>query len=150
MLSMLNQLTPDRRQRATDYVAQLLELQRAQGNPLQQPAAGPRRNAINPGGGRPWAARGQRDMTAAAPPKSAMHVSGHLPGYDAAEYNETLAHQPAQHTDPLSPLRLNALQPRPQEALEHMVTPTPPTPPELRRSRTSSLAPDPSPLAPRP
>ena len=33
LLSMLNQLTPDRRQRAVDYVAQLLELQRAQDGP---------------------------------------------------------------------------------------------------------------------
>ena len=35
MLSMLSQLTPDGRQRATDYVAQLLEQQRAQ-EPGQQ------------------------------------------------------------------------------------------------------------------
>ena len=37
MLSMLSQLTPDGRQRATDYVAQLLEQQRAQ-EPGQQAA----------------------------------------------------------------------------------------------------------------
>ena len=111
---MLNQLTPDRRQRATDYVAQLLELQRAQDSTPQQAIAGRGRVA----GGGPWAARGQRDLAVAAPLKSTggLHVSGHMPGYNAAEPNTKLAHQ-----DPLSPLRLHTLQPRPQEALDHMV-----------------------------
>ena len=119
MLSMLNQLTPDRRQRAADYVAQLLELQRAQ-EPGQP---GARRNGV---GGGPWAVRGPGNI-AAAQSKAAMHVSGHMPGYNAAEPNVNFAAQPPQPSAPLSPLRLHALQPslqpRPQEALDHMVTP---------------------------
>ena len=120
MLSMLSQLTPDRRQRATDYVAQLLELQRAQ-EPGQQAAAGNRRNGV---GGGPWAVRGPGNM-AAAQPKAAMHVSGHMPGYNAAGPNVNFAPQDPQLRAPLSPLRLHALQPslqpRPLEALDHMV-----------------------------
>ena len=103
MLSMLNQLTPDRRQRAADYVAQLLELQRAQ-EPGQP---GARRNGV---GGGPWAVRGPGNI-AAAQSKAAMHVSGHMPGYNAAEPNVNFAAQPPQPSAPLSPLRLHALQP---------------------------------------
>ena len=136
MLSMLSQLTPDR---ATNYVAQLLELQRVQ-EPGQQAAAGTRRNGV---GGGPWAVRGPGNM-AAAQPKAAMHVSGHMPGYNAADPNVKFAPQAPQLSAPLSPLRLHtlqpSLQPRPQEALDHMVTP-PPAPPPHR-----SLAPRPSAL----
>ena len=160
MLSMLNQLTPDRRQRAADYVAQLLELQRAQ-EPGQP---GARRNGV---GGGPWAVRGPGNI-AAAQSKAAMHVSGHMPGYNAAEPNVNFAAQPPQPSAPLSPLRLHALQPslqpRPQEALDHMVTPlllfSPPSPPPPisscspspfsttnRPRHRSPLAPRPSPLA---
>ena len=157
MLSMLNQLTPDRRQRAADYVAQLLELQRAQ-EPGQP---GARRNGV---GGGPWAVRGPGNI-AAAQSKAAMHVSGHMPGYNAAEPNVNFAAQPPQPSAPLSPLRLHALQPslqpRPQEALDHMVTPlllffppprlllslpAPPSPPPPPTARVTAR---PSPLAPR-
>ena len=157
MLSMLNQLTPDRRQRAADYVAQLLELQRAQ-EPGQP---GARRSGV---GGGPWAVRGPGNI-AAAQSKAAMHVSGHMPGYNAAEPNVNFAAQPPQPSAPLSPLRLHALQPslqpRPQEALDHMVTPlllffpplrlllsfpAPPPPPPPPTARVTAR---PSPLAPR-
>ena len=62
---------------------------------------------------------------AAAQPKAAMHVSGHMPGYNAAGPNVNFAPQDPQLRAPLSPLRLHALQPslqpRPLEALDHMV-----------------------------
>ena len=153
MLSMLSQLTPDRRQRATDYVAQLLELQRAQ-EPGQQAAAGTRRNGV---GGGPWAVRGPGNM-AAAHPKAAMHVSGHMPGYNAADPNVKFAVQAPQLSAPLSPLRLHALQPslqpRPQEALDHMVTlsclpllPRPPASPLLLRPSRLEVEPTPAHLS---
>ena len=113
LLTMLNQLTPDRRQRAVDYVAQLLELQRAQDGPQAQPAPGANRGA----GRRVQLGLPRRDLAAAAPLKPALHVSGHMAGYNAAEPTEKLADQVAQLSDTLSRLQ----PPHQQEALDHMV-----------------------------